>query len=809
MAESVTFGEMGITGLRHSGGFVQEEYLRELSGDRWLEAVREMADDPTVGAILFAIEMLLRRVPLSVQPADDGPVAAELAQFVEECLGDMSQDWRDILAEILTMIPYGWAYLELVYKRRGGDVDDPERRSAYADGRIGWRKWSIRSQETRDRWEFDAGGGVQGMWQRLDGGGTVFVPIAKALLFRTNPRKGNPEGRALALDTPIPTPEGWATMGTIRVGDKVYDETGRIRYVTAKSEIWRDRPAYEVEFSTGHKIVADENHLWSVTTSNDRQNDKLPRILTTREIFDWLQRPVGNPIFSTGIAPVLDASNLPLPVDPYLLGYWLGDGSRGSGRIAVALEDYPNLKEQVERAGLTSTHNGDREAHVSGLNVLLRAAGVLDNKHVPALYLRSSWQQRLAILQGLMDTDGTANKGKDTACRFYNSNPAIVVGFCDLVRSLGGQPRVRVHTEPGRVCGTINGKTIVQKKPLYEVSFFLHLPAYRLERKRVLQDIKDSPRVRGHFIRNVRSVGVVDTICIEVDSPSHLFLAGDGMTPTHNSALRSAYRAWYYKRQIEAIEGTGVERDLAGLPVAYVPPSVLAAETPAAQAQLAAVKNIIANIRRNEQEGIVWPLVFDDAGHELYRLELLSSGGARQFDTSAIIGRYEQRIAMTVLADFIMLGHEAVGSYALSATKSNMFKTALEAWLESVAGVINAHAIPRLLRLNGMDTRLAPRVAFGAVGAVDVDVLIQWVSGMAAAGMKLFPAPELENKLRGDVGLPPLSEEEMRRRAEEAANPPAEGQGPQRAGADGMSAAEMAAALEAAQRIIGRGAYGD
>ena len=228
----------------------------------------------------------------------------------------------------------------------------------------------------------------------------------------------------------------------------------------------------------------------------------------TREIFDWLQRPVGNPIFSTGIAPVLDASNLPLPVDPYLLGYWLGDGSRGSGRIAVALEDYPNLKEQVERAGLTSTHNGDREAHVSGLNVLLRAAGVLDNKHVPALYLRSSWQQRLAILQGLMDTDGTANKGKDTACRFYNSNPAIVVGFCDLVRSLGGQPRVRVHTEPGRVCGTINGKTIVQKKPLYEVSFFLHLPAYRLERKRVLQDIKDSPRVRGHFIRNVRSVGI-------------------------------------------------------------------------------------------------------------------------------------------------------------------------------------------------------------------------------------------------------------------------------------------------------------
>ena len=159
---------------------------------------------------------------------------------------------------------------------------------------------------------------------------------------------------------------------------------------------------------------------------------------------------------------------------------------------------------------------------------------------------------------------------------------------------------------------------------------------------------------------------------------------------------------------------------------------------------------------------------------------------------------------MTVLADFIMLGHEAVGSYALSATKSNMFKTALEAWLESVAGVINAHAIPRLLRLNGMDTRLAPRVAFGAVGAVDVDVLIQWVSSMAAAGMSLFPSPELENKLRGDVGLPLLTDEEVRGRQE--AKPPVPEPAPPAAPPD---AREMAAMLEAAGRILQRGTYGD
>ncbi len=479
MAETTNFRELGVSGLRRENGIVRDEYLRELSGDRWMGVVREMADDPVVGAILFAVEMLLRRVPLNVQPADDSAPAKETAQFVEECMGDMSLDMRDTMAEILTMLPYGWAYLELVYKRRGGGGDDPEQRSRYTDGRVGWRKWSIRSQETRDRWEFDETGGVQGMWQRLDAGGEVFIPIEKALLFRTNPRKANPEGRSI---------------------------------------------------------------------------------------------------------------------------------------------------------------------------------------------------------------------------------------------------------------------------------------------------------------------------------------------------LRSAWRSWWFRRNIETIEGVGIERDLAGLPVAYVPPAVLSAGTDSERAQLAAIKEIVTNIRRDEQEGVIWPLVYDDAGHELYRLELLSSPGARQFDTSGIIERHEQRIAMTVLADFILLGHEAVGSYALSATKSSMFKTALEAWLESIAAVINTHAIPRLLRLNGMDVQAAPKVVFGAVGSVDMDTVIQFVSSMSSAGMGFFPSPELENRLRGDVGLPPLSDEDMERREQAEADRQriagqGQGQEPAAEAAPGASATpdgrEMAAMFEAAQRVLLRGAYGD
>ena len=141
-----------------------------------------------------------------------------------------------------------------------------------------------------------------------------------------------------------------------------------------------------------------------------------------------------------------------------------------------------------------------------------------------------------------------------------------------------------------------------------------------------------------------------------------------------------------------------------------------------------------------------------------------------------------------------------------------MFKTALEAWLESIAAVINTHAISRLLRLNGMDAQAAPRVQFGAVGSVDVETVIQFVSSMSTAGMGFFPSPELENKLRGDVGLPLLTDEEAQKRQREAeerqqpAPAPVQAQPDQ---GDQPDARQMAAMLEAAGRILTRGVYGD
>lgn len=212
--------------------------------------------------------------------------------------------------------------------------------------------------------------------------------------------------------------------------------------------------------------------------------------------------------------------------------------------------------------------------------------------------------------------------------------------------------------------------------------------------------------------------------------------------PEGRSILRNAYVPWYRKKHIEAIEGIGIERDLAGLPVAYVPPELLSSTASADdQAQFQAIKDIVQNIRRDEQEGIVWPLAYDENGNELYKLELLHSGGTRQFDTDAIITRYDSRIAMVVMADFLTLGHEKTGSRALASSKQLLFNTAIEAWLSMICAVVNEVAIPRLLRLNGMNAESAPTLQHGDIERRDLADLGTFMFNLAQAGIQLDSSP--------------------------------------------------------------------
>lgn len=422
-AETADFRELGLTGLNMSIGQVTEEFLPRLKGKELLKTMTEMKDnDPICGAILFAVHMLVRAVEWRGTPADlESEEALRWATFLDECLLDMSSGWEDVLTQVLSMLPYGHSVHEIVYKRRNGDSDDPEQRSKYDDGLIGWRKLPIRGQDTIDRWVLDDQGGIRGIVQMSPPDYRERpIPIEKLLLFRTATYKNNPEGRSI---------------------------------------------------------------------------------------------------------------------------------------------------------------------------------------------------------------------------------------------------------------------------------------------------------------------------------------------------LRNAYRPWYFKSKIENIEGIGIERDLAGLPVGWVPPEWLDVNAaPEQKATVAAIHNIVKNLKRDQIEGVLFPLQYDQNGNKMVDLTLMSTGGKRQFDTDSIIGRYDQRIALTVLADFILLGHEKVGSFNLGVTKVDLFSAALGAWLDAIAEVMNLHAIPRLMKLNGVPPELWPTLQHADVQRIDLEVLGTFIERIARAGAPLFPDDRLENQLRLLANLPEIEE---------------------------------------------------
>jgi hypothetical protein len=192
--------EIGSTGLKRAAGYVDEEFLPALRGRKAIKVYQEMSlNDPMVGSLLFAITELLRQVEFRVEASDNTPEATEAKDFVESCMDDMSHTWGDMLSDILSCLVYGWSWHEIVYKKRIGPWEkDPKKRSKYTDGKIGWRKIVIRSQETMHRWIFDEDGGIKGMVQLAPPDyGSKIIPIERSLLFRTNTAKGNPEGVSL------------------------------------------------------------------------------------------------------------------------------------------------------------------------------------------------------------------------------------------------------------------------------------------------------------------------------------------------------------------------------------------------------------------------------------------------------------------------------------------------------------------------------------------------------------------------------------------------------------------------------------
>ena len=308
------------------------------------------------------------------------------------------------------------------------------------------------------------------------------------------------EGKALGLDTEVPTPRGWTTMEHLEAGDEVFDHAGAATRVMGATDVMTDRPCFEVLLSDGSRFVADAGHLWVTRTRSERVRGDRGRSRTTAQLAATLRvgREWNHHIAMAG--PAQYANRDDLPVDPYVLGVWLGDGTT---------------------TPTTTITTADQQ----GLNSMLRADPLLGDKHVPQPYLTAGPAQRLALLQGLMDSDGYADEAG--RCEFVSTLEHVSDAVVELAASLGMRPVKRKK----RV--TLRG---VECAPAYQVTFVPHLPVFRLQRKldRLTTERRQS---RFRAVVAVRAVPSVRVRCIQVESPSGMFLVGRTYVPTHNSSL--------------------------------------------------------------------------------------------------------------------------------------------------------------------------------------------------------------------------------------------------------------------------------
>jgi replicative DNA helicase len=324
-------------------------------------------------------------------------------------------------------------------------------------------------------------------------------------------------GKALALDTPIPTPTGWTTMGDLAAGDEVFDEQGHPCRVVYTSPVFEDHQCFEVRFDDGTTIVADAGHRWlaydlPAWRSHCSSDTGVPRVVTTQEMVDdGVRAPDGRSNWYLPLA-ALDLADAELPVDPYVLGCWLGDGSSAGGSL-TADDDAAHFVAEFECAGY-------------------RLEPGPGHDRIPAAYLRASFKQRLCLLQGLMDTAGTV-AGAGGGVELCLANRKLLDQAWELVASLGHKPNPSSHKRIPLGDGRVIQARRFRWTPLD--------PVFRLPRQAAaLAEAVGTGRhgrATRRAIADIVAVPTVPTRCISVDAPSHLFLAGRAMIPTHNTAF--------------------------------------------------------------------------------------------------------------------------------------------------------------------------------------------------------------------------------------------------------------------------------
>lgn len=400
-------------------------------------------------------------------------------------------------------------------------------------------------------------------------------------------------GKALPLDTPILTPNGFKNLGELHSGDEVFGRDGQVCKILAESEIWNSE-GYEFTFNDGVKIISHPNHEWLTFNNSElqqltkrkpeiREKYKKNRpsqaikntkpwlieankkrayvykspptgsIRTTQEIIDTLY--IYKNKRNNHAIPFCKPLILPdkkLIIDPYILGAWLGDGHKQDGVItSMDLEIIANVTPKYKVTKITKQKNKKgkislgRMYRFAGLITDLRKVGVFKNKYIPQDYLLGSYEQRLALLQGLMDTDGTATKSGNL--QFDNTNKKIIDGVVFLINSLG--EKCSVTQGVAKLYGKIVG-------PTWTVFFTPSFKSFRLTRKLNRQALAKLRLNKIRYITKAEKTPPTEMKCIQVSSSDNMFLAGPNLIPTHNSMMLSnmAIQMWMQKNTLHSTE---------------------------------------------------------------------------------------------------------------------------------------------------------------------------------------------------------------------------------------------------------------